>query len=102
MKLVLKRVVGWDRRTEAEKVMLRHRLQSIRYRLLYLASHVLSLLPIPLVLILRICGSDKHQLHASTSIARVGAALPANATVIGGPVTPHFGIEAEIADQFLR
>jgi hypothetical protein len=63
MKLVLKRVVGWDRRTDAEKVVLRHRLQLIRYRLLYLTSHVLSLLPIPLVFILRICGSDKHQLH---------------------------------------
>src|SRR5262249_25141841 len=58
MKLVLKRVVGWARRTEAEKVMLRHRFQFIRYRALYLASHVFSLFPIPLVLILRICGSD--------------------------------------------
>ena len=61
MKLVLKRVVGWARRTEAEKVMLRHRFQFIRYRALYLASHVFSLFPIPLVLILRICGSDKHK-----------------------------------------
>jgi hypothetical protein len=63
MKLVAKKIVGWARRTEAEKTMLRHRLQLIRYRLLYLASRVLSPLPIPLVLILRICGSDKHQLH---------------------------------------
>ena len=61
MKLMLKRVLGWARRTEAEKVMLRHRFQFIRYRLLYLASHVLSVFPIPLVFVLRICGSDKHQ-----------------------------------------
>jgi hypothetical protein len=63
MKLIAKKIVGWTRRTEAEKTMLRHRLQLIRYRLLYLASSVLSLLPIPLALILRICGSDKHRLH---------------------------------------
>jgi hypothetical protein len=63
MKLLAKKIVGWARRTEDERTMLRHQLQLIRYRLLYLASCVLSLLPIPLVLILRICGSDKHQLH---------------------------------------
>jgi hypothetical protein len=63
MKVVAKKIVGWTRRTEAEKTMLRHRLQFIRYRLLYKASHVLSLIPIPLVLVLRICGTDKHQLH---------------------------------------
>src|SRR5215470_1320183 len=61
MKPVLKRLVGWARRTEADKVILRYRFQFIRYRLLYLASHVFSLFPIPLVLVLRISGSDKHQ-----------------------------------------
>jgi hypothetical protein len=61
MKPILKNVVGWNHKSETEKVQFLHRFERVRYRSLYLASFVLCLFPIPLRLILRICLSDKHQ-----------------------------------------
>ena len=49
MRAMLKRVLGWDQRTEAEKAAFREcRYHPLRALGVYLGSHVISLFPIPL------------------------------------------------------
>jgi len=53
MKQLLKQLLKWKQRTEPEKHLL-------RYRLLYAASFLACLFPLPLTFLLRACRSDKH------------------------------------------
>ena len=59
MKPLLKKLLGWEQRTEPDKRKLALR----RYRLTYAASFLACLLPLPLTFLLRVCMSDKHQPH---------------------------------------
>jgi len=60
MKTVLKRIIGWDQKTAAEKVAFG---ESIYYHLARALGvfPVVSLFPFPLWFLLRACHSDKHQ-----------------------------------------
>jgi hypothetical protein len=61
MKTIVKRVLGWDRKSDSEQTAFLGRYELLRYRLFWLASFVLCLVPIPLSLLLRMSLSDKHQ-----------------------------------------
>ena len=61
MKLTLKKLFRWDRKSEVEKAAIFSRFDFFRYRLFYLISWLVCVLPIPLWLLLRLCLSDKHQ-----------------------------------------
>src|SRR5947209_6214481 len=61
MKTNVKRALGWQRKSESEQMEFLRRYEVLRYRLFWLASFVLCLLPIPLPLLLRMSLSDKHQ-----------------------------------------
>jgi hypothetical protein len=63
MKLMLKRVTGWDHMSPVQQGVLVDRFDFLRYRLFYVLSHILCMLPIPLYVILRLCLSDKHQVY---------------------------------------
>src|SRR5262245_24734187 len=61
MKLVLKKAVRWDRKSEVETANFLTRFDYVRYRLLRFVSYVICFFPIPLRLLLQISLSDKHQ-----------------------------------------
>ena len=61
MKLTLKKLFRWDRKSEVEKAAIFSRYEFFRYRLFYLISWPVCVLPISLWLLLRLCLSDKHQ-----------------------------------------
>jgi hypothetical protein len=64
MKAILKKAVWWNHKSEAEKDRFLQRFEFVRYRLFYFFSYVICFFPIPLRLLLQVCGSDKHQCHA--------------------------------------
>src|SRR6266487_2878970 len=61
MKPTLKKMLGWDQRSEVERTVFFQRFEFFRYRLFYLASFLVCFFPIPLAFLLRVCLSDKHQ-----------------------------------------
>jgi hypothetical protein len=61
MKPLLKKIVGWEQRSEPEKAAFFERFEFFRYRLFYLGSFLVCFFPIPLSFLLRVCLSDKHQ-----------------------------------------
>jgi hypothetical protein len=60
MKNMIKRLIGWNHKTERERDDLRHRFCLWRYHLMSAISYVVCILPIPLRFVLRATRSDKH------------------------------------------
>jgi hypothetical protein len=61
MQAVIKRVVGWDAKTEPQKQDARRRLALWRYRARMWLATLVSPLPLPLPWLLTATGTDKHQ-----------------------------------------
>ncbi len=57
----IKKFIHWEARTEEEKKLFHYQFEKFKYYIRNLIATLLCLIPIPLTILLRFSGSDKHQ-----------------------------------------